>query len=258
MAAKHADPTLATNQVVTTGLTDPEAAAMPPTAPEVSAVAPASTPAAAPAPASATPGDAMYPPEGPEPEGTNEAFTQQMAQEATAKGANAPGVEAEEHVWEGRYSVRNFLGRLLLVSLLTVGWIALVSTTWDNDHPVSKFLAIVWGAAMGIVWLLLLSRIIQARVGHHYQLTNRRLFVATGVFRRRRDQLELLRIKDVFLRQTFSQRWLSLGTVVVVSDSKELPTFYLAGVSDPQHVMDLVWHCSRAEREGKTVQVENL
>src|SRR4051812_48572131 len=99
MAAKHAEPTLATNQVVTTGLTGPEAAAMPPTAPEVSAVAPASTPAAAPAPASATPGDAMYPPQGPDPQGTNEAFTQQMAQEAAAKGANAPGVEAEEHVW---------------------------------------------------------------------------------------------------------------------------------------------------------------
>jgi hypothetical protein len=252
MASKHADLTPATNQVVTTGLTGPEAAAMPPTTAEDSAAAAASTPAPG------MPAEVSDPAREPDPQGTNAVFLQQMAQEAAAKGADAPGVEAEEQVWEGVYSLRNFLGRLLLLALLTAGCIVLAGMTWDNNHPVSKFVTIVWGAAMAIAWVVLLYRIVQARGGHHYELTNRRLFVATGLFRRRREQLELLRIKDVFLQQSFSQRWLSLGTVVVVPDASQLPTFCLAGVDAPAHVMDLIWHCSRAEREGKTLQVENF
>jgi membrane protein YdbS with pleckstrin-like domain len=252
MDSKHVDPTPVMNQVVTTGLTGPEVAASPPTSADLSAAAAATTPAPP------TPADASDPAGEPDPEGTNAAFLQQMSQEAAAKGANAPGVEAEEQVWEGSYSLRNFLGRLLLLSLLTAGCVALASMTWDKNHPVSKFVTIVWGAVMVIAWVVLLYRIVQARGGHHYQLTNRRMFVSTGLFRRRRDQLELLRIKDVFVQQSFSQRWLSLGTVVVVPDAAQLPTFYLAGVDDPAHVMDLVWHCSRAKREGKTVQVENF
>ena len=94
-------------------------------------------------------------------------------------------------------------------------------------------------------------RIIKAGYGHYYRLTTRRLFVSTGLMHRRRDQMELLRVKDVFTRQTLVERWLSLGTVVVVSNEKELPTFYLAGVNDPKRVMDLVWHCARAEREAE-------
>ena len=109
-----------------------------------------------------------------------------------------------------------------------------------------------------VYWLALVYRIVYARFGHYYRLTTRRLFVSTGLMHRRRDQLELLRIKDVFTRQRLTERWLSIGTVVVVPDDQALPTFYLAGVDDPKAVMDLVWHHSRAQREGSAVQVENL
>jgi len=114
------------------------------------------------------------------------------------------------------------------------------------------------GIVLGIMWIGLLVRIIQARCCHYYRLTNRRLFVSTGLLRRRCDQMELLQVKDVFTRESLIERWLSLGTVVVVPNESGLPTFYLAGVDDPGRVMDLVWHCARSEREGKTVQVEGF
>jgi membrane protein YdbS with pleckstrin-like domain len=107
-------------------------------------------------------------------------------------------------------------------------------------------------------WLTLLYRILQARYGHHYRLTTRRLFVSTGLFRRRRDMMELLRVKDVFTQQTLVQRWLSLGTVVVVSSDHELPTFYLPGLDDPKRAMDLIWHHARAERDRRSVKVESV
>jgi hypothetical protein len=202
----------------------------------------------------------LYPPEGPAPDGTNPAIEQQMAQETAVKGERAPGIEGEQVVWQARYSMRNFVGRLTLCALATLGGLWLLYWTWSTGrlHGAGAVGMSALGIALAIVWLALLARIIQARQNHFYQLTTRRLFVTTGLFRRRRDQMELIGIKDVFERQFLPQRWLGVGTVVVMSPKAELPTFYLTGVNDPKRVMDLIWHYARAEREGKTVQVENL
>ncbi len=100
---------------------------------------------------------------------------------------------------------------------------------------------------------------VQAHYSHYYRLTNRRLFVSTGVFNRRRDMMELLRVKDVFTRQqSLAERWLGLGTVVVEPNDKSLPTFYLAGVDDPKEVMDLIWHHARAERDHRSVKIDSV
>jgi len=118
--------------------------------------------------------------------------------------------------------------------------------------------AILFGIVLGFLWISLIYRIIWARWGHFYRLTNRRLFATTGMLRRRCDQMELLHVKDVFMRETMLERWLSLGTVVVVSKEAELPTFYLTGVDEPAQVMDLVWKWARAERDRSTVKVNRV
>jgi membrane protein YdbS with pleckstrin-like domain len=243
MTDKETVSTLDTNQITTSNLAAPQPT---PDVPGVQA-------------ASASPmADPLYPPEGPNPQGESPAKAEQMAQETEQKGGTAPGVEGEQVVWEARYSMKNFIGRLTVRTLLTLGWIVLAVYTWGEDHSSATPFTILLGIGLGIAWILLLQRILKARFGHYYRLTNRRLFVSTGLMRRRRDQMELLRVKDVFTRQTLIERWLSLGTVVVVSSEPQLPTFYLAGVNDPKRVMDLVWHCARAEREGKSVQVDNV
>jgi len=244
MADKETVSMLETNQIVTTGPVGLPATQNIP-GPQPTSISPAAAP--------------LDSHQVPDPEGTNPAAEQEIAEEATAKGENAPGVEAENAIWEARYSMKNFIGRLTVRTLLSLAWIALlVYTLWDDSHSYVTPLTIVLGIALGIAWISLLYRIIRARYGHHYRLTNRRLFVSTGLMRRRCDQMELLHVKDVFTRQTLVERWLSLGTVVVVSKEAELPTFYLAGVNDPDKVMDLVWHCARAEREGTAVQVDNI
>ncbi len=164
----------------------------------------------------------------------------------------------EEVVWEARYSMKNFLGRLAVRSLLTVAWIALAVYTWGYGHEAIATVTIVAGLVVLGAWLQLLYRIIQARFSHYYRLTNKRLFVSTGLLRRRRDQMELLHVKDVFTKQALVQRWLSIGTVVVVSKDAALETCYLPGVDDPKRVMDLIWHCARAERDGRSVEVNQL
>ena len=70
--------------------------------------------------------------------------------------------------------------------------------------------------------------------------------------------MELLSVKDVFTRQTLIERWLSLGTVVVVSSERDLPVFYVTGVQDPKEVMDLIWHHARSERDHRSVKVDHV
>ena len=94
-----------------------------------------------------------------------------------------------------------------------------------------------------------------ARFGHAYQLTNRRLFVSTGVFRRRRDQMGF-RVQDVYVRENLMGRMLRVGTVAVVSTEPHSRMLYLSGVNDPKRVMDLVWHHARAERDRRSVKVD--
>jgi membrane protein YdbS with pleckstrin-like domain len=169
------------------------------------------------------------------------------------------GVEGEATIWEARYSQRNFLGRIALRVVLTIGAIALAYYTWGAGHE--NFRVLTW-LAIGVVallWVGLIVRMVQAHYSHYYRLTNRRLFVSTGVIHRRRDMLELLTVKDVFTRQqSLMERWMGLGTVVVVPNAKDLPTFYLAGVDSPKEVMDMVWHYARVEREGRAIEMNSI
>ena len=181
-----------------------------------------------------------------------------MERENPSDSPDGPGIEGEDIIWEGRYAMKNFAGRLVFRSLLSLGWIALAIYTWGDRGESIAPLTITLGIVVIVLWAMILFRIAQARFGHYYRLTNRRLFVSTGLYQRRRDQMELLRVKDVFTRQTWTERMLSLGTVVVVSSEKDLPTFYLSGVNDPKRVMDLVWHEARTERDRRSVKVDRI
>jgi membrane protein YdbS with pleckstrin-like domain len=119
-------------------------------------------------------------------------------------------------------------------------------------------LTAIAGGIVALLWLQLIYRMVQAHFGHYYRLTTRRLFISTGLMRRRRDMMELLRIKDVYTRQSLIERWLSLGTVVIVSSERDLPIFYVTGVQNPKEVMDLVWHHARAERDHRSMKVDKV
>jgi membrane protein YdbS with pleckstrin-like domain len=208
---------------------------------------------------SPTSGPALYSTGIPEPAGIEPSEEQRAEEGQNTDPTAGTGVEGEVVVWEARYSIRNFMGRMIARAALTVAWMVLAVYTWGLGY---SNLEIVTWIALGVVvvlWLWLGVRMIQAHYSHFYRLTNRRLFVSTGIVSRRRDMLELLRIKDVYTRQqSLLERWLGLGTVVVVPGEKELPTFFVAGVADPKEVMDLIWHHTRAERDLRSVKIDNL
>jgi len=208
---------------------------------------------------SSRPSDALYSTGIPEPRGIDSVEVEKAQQGENTDPTTGTGVEGEVVVWEARYSKRNFIGRLIGRTILTLAWMALAIYTWGTGHAQMAPVTWIALAVVVVLWLGLVFRMIQAHYSHYYRLTNRRLFVSTGVVNRRRDMMELLRVKDVFTRQqSLMERWLGLGTVVVVPNEKELPTFYLAGVDDPKQVMDLIWHHARAERDLRSLKVENV
>ena len=218
--------------------------------------APTSTPAPAPAQSNST---ELYPAGSPNPSGTKPGPENDADQSSNADPSTGSGVEGEVTVWEARYSKKNFVGRLAFRILMTVGIAILAYYTWGEGY--TQYAVPTWAGLIivAVLWATLIWRMVQAHLSHYYQLTNRRLFVSTGVFNRRRDMMELMRVKDVFARQqSLMERWLKVGTVEVVPSEHGLPTFYLAGVEDPTQVMDLIWHHARAERDQRSVKVDSV
>lgn len=175
--------------------------------------------------------------------------------------STGPGIEGEATVWEGHYSGRNFIGRMIFGGLLVLLWLYLAFEGWGatdaqgNRSGGWSFWTIAVGIAVLLYWANLGYRYLRAHRGHHYRLTNRRLFVTTGFFRRRVDQLELIRIKDVYIQQSMIGDWLRIGNVVVISSEQTLPKAYLLGVDDPRRIMDLIWNHMRLEQSAKTNRI---
>jgi hypothetical protein len=171
----------------------------------------------------------------------------------------ALGIEGEETVWEGHYSGRNFIGRIVFGALLVGLWIVLEVNDWWGSRGNQPGGWSFWTIAAGIIvvgyWANLGYRYLRAYRGHHYRLTDRRLFVTTGFFRRRVDQVELLRIKDVYIQQSMIGDWLRIGNLVVISSEQSLPKAYLLGIDQPRHIMDLIWHHMRLEQSAQTERI---
>jgi membrane protein YdbS with pleckstrin-like domain len=168
------------------------------------------------------------------------------------------GLEDEQTLWEGSYSAKNFLGRAIFGALFVLGWAALALSTWGFGYSNLAFLTYATGGAVLLYCCFTAFKYVRARRNHYYRLTSRRLFLTTGIFQRRVDQVELVRVKDLFMRQTLLGTWLDLGTVIVLSSEQTLPKAVLLGIEEPHRVRDLIWHHTRLEREQRTTEVNQI
>jgi len=164
----------------------------------------------------------------------------------------------EETIWEGQPSIKIFILRFALGGLLSIAWLMLAVTTWSFGYSGLAFFA--WGGAavLAIFWVVTGLKVFRTTKSHHYRLTPRRLFVRTGLLRRRLDQIELLRVKDIFVQQSLLETWLGIGHVVVLSSEQTLPRATLYGIEQPRGVMDSIWRQTRAELDRKTTRIEKV
>ncbi len=158
-------------------------------------------------------------------------------------------------MWEGRVSAKIFLGRMICGGVLLLAALALATAKWMFGYTTLTFLTYFVGAVTVIYVLAFAFNIFRARRRHFYRLTTRRLFLTTGLLQRRVDQVELVRVKDLFVRQSLLGTWLNVGTVILISSEQTLPKAHLLGIEEPRRVLDLIWRQTRLERDRRTTEV---
>jgi len=134
--------------------------------------------------------------------------------------------EAEQTVWRGRSSQVTNVG-LYLVCFLTC-WLV-----------VPIFIAI-WK------WLEVRCFV--------YELTTERLKQTHGIFSKRVDELELYRVKDIALEQSFFLRLFSLANIILDTSDKTTPRVVLKGISQAKDLSDLIRQQVEIQRQRKQVR----
>jgi len=77
-------------------------------------------------------------------------------------------------------------------------------------------------------------------VSTNYLITNERIRVIHGLIGKDREDVELIRIQDIDLKQTLSDRLLNVGDITILSHDSSHPELILENVRDPDTVHELL------------------
>jgi hypothetical protein len=77
-------------------------------------------------------------------------------------------------------------------------------------------------------------------IGTRYELTSQRLRIHRGILGKRIDEIELIRVKDIRLKQHMGERMLNVGDVTVISADSTTPEFVLHNVPNPLEVREAI------------------
>lgn len=175
-----------------------------------------------------------------------------------AAAAVPPSQEAEQNLWKGRFSAKAqahlwFLWSLEVLALFYL-WFFQIEAPRRQDLVLRIIFAVLaLLPAAWIFWGLLVSKI-----ATKYRLTTHRLFKETGILTRSMNEIELLRVDDVSVRQNLIQRIFNVGIVTVIAptDATE-PRLELVGIENPIEVKELIRNQVRKRRD-RSLHVENL
>ena len=73
-----------------------------------------------------------------------------------------------------------------------------------------------------------------------YSLSDDRLFISVGFLNIKDDEVLLYRVRDIDTRRNLWQRLFGVGTIIVVSSDKTMPTLVLKNIKDPVMVKELI------------------
>ena len=73
-----------------------------------------------------------------------------------------------------------------------------------------------------------------------YSLSDDRLFISVGFLNIKDDEILLYRVRDIDTSRSLWQRLFGVGTVVVMSSDKSMPTLVLKNIKDPVTIKELI------------------
>lgn len=106
--------------------------------------------------------------------------------------------------------------------------------------------------ALAVIWMFcLLPVLLQFLVlkTTSYGFTNQRLEYTRGIFNRRRDQIEIVRIRDITTNRSLVQRLLGLGTIQLDTVDRSHPLLWIPDQPEPYKLADWIHQLNTAERQ---------
>ena len=86
-----------------------------------------------------------------------------------------------------------------------------------------------------------------------YALTKEKLFIQTGVFNLKEEEIRLYRIMDVTLRRSFWERLFGLGTIHCCSADKSSPEFDILHIRHSGEIKNMLSDMIEVQRTEKRV-----
>ena len=91
-----------------------------------------------------------------------------------------------------------------------------------------------------------------------YTLTETCLFIRSGVFTVREEEIRLYRVQDVSLRRSFGERICGLGTLHLCTSDKSSPEMDIRRVKNPKMVRTVLSDRAEAERSMKLESMREM
>lgn len=159
----------------------------------------------------------------------------------------------EQDVWHGRPAWRASYG---LWFLWAVASIAVLYAAGRSEAGELTRKA-VWLLIAAIAAVVLVRQALTT-LGQQYRLTTQRLFIYRGILAKVTDQLELVRVDDVRLRQGIIDRMVNTGDIEIISGDKTDENVWLESIGNPADVAEALRRNVRAARSKGTLFVENV
>ncbi|MBR6535557.1 MAG: PH domain-containing protein [Clostridia bacterium] len=91
-----------------------------------------------------------------------------------------------------------------------------------------------------------------------YKLTREKLFVETGFFAKKEEEIRLYRVMDLTLHRTFGQRLFGLGTIHCCTGDKSTPELDILNIKHPKKVKDLISDLVEKQRAEKRISAREF
>ncbi|AYO30270.1 zinc-ribbon domain-containing protein [Biomaibacter acetigenes] len=89
-----------------------------------------------------------------------------------------------------------------------------------------------------------------------YMLTNQRLIIKTGLIGKKQEEMELIKVKDIIVKQGITERALGIGDITIASTDPSTPVLKLNDVKKPMEVKEMIRNAVRAEKNKQGVKYE--
>jgi len=181
----------------------------------------------------------------------------EAASPLSAPAATTAANEPEQELWKGRFSGRAHGHRWVL----WVVWVSALVIAFLKFPPSGQYAGWIRYAFLGAAFLPMAAIVwatVILKLSIRYRLTTHRLFREMGILSRHINEVELVRVDDVAVRQNLIQRIFNVGVITVISPTDQTePTLELVGIENPIEVKEQIRAHVRRRRQG-SLHVENL